>query len=186
LKVNKRLALGAAAVAAVGIAIPTFASGGPSAGGSAPCINAMTSQQDGTVTWTPSSLWPPNHKMKTITITYTAPSDISNDQSVITIGAITDDQVAPDGSELQGSGQPTDQQGADWSGTGNTNSGPEGTAVTTNAQVRAERSGTSKAGRTYTIQVMCGEQDAGAAMLNPNEQGTATVTVKVPHDQGNN
>jgi hypothetical protein len=146
-----------------------------------------TGQSDGTVTWTPMSIWPPNHKMQTVTISYTAPADVSGDQSTITIGTITDNQAAADGSdELNGSGQPTDQQGLDWSGTGHTASADEGTPATTTAQVRGERSGHDQAGRTYSIQVMCGESDGGAGAINPAEQGAATVTVTVPHDQGNN
>jgi len=186
-KVSKRLALGAAAVAAVGIALPATAGNGTHGDGSAPCVNMTTGQQDGTVTWNPTTVWPPNHKMQTVTISYTADADVPGDQSVITIGAITDNQAASDGSdELKGSGQPTDKQGLDWSGTGNTASADEGTPATTTAQVRAERSGTSQAGRTYSIQVMCGENDGGTGVMAPQEQGTATVTVTVPHDQGNN
>jgi hypothetical protein len=185
-KVSKRVALGAVAVAGIAMAMPASAGTGTHGSGSADCVNSM-GQKDGTVTWTPTTVWPPNHKMQTITISYTAPSDAPGDQSTIAIGMITDDQAASDGSdELNGSGQPTDQQGLDWSGTGNTASADEGTPATTTAQVRAERSGTDPNGRTYSIQVMCGEQDAGAAAVNPAEQGTATVTVTVPHDQGNN
>jgi len=186
-KVSKRTALAAAAVAAVGVAAPGFAAGGAHASGTAECVNATTGQSDGTVTWTPTSIWPPNHKMQTVTIRYTAPADVAGDTSTVTIGTITDDQAAADGSdEINGSGQPTGQQGLDWSGTGNSGSAPEGSPATTTAQVRAERSGHGQSGRTYSIQVMCGEQDGGAAAVNPAEQGMATVTVNVPHDQGNN
>jgi hypothetical protein len=187
-QLNKRVALGAAAIAAVAISVPASAGqGGTHGNGSAPCVNMTTGQQDGTVTWTPTSVWPPNHKMQTVTISYTAPSDVPGDQSTITIGMITDDQAAADGSdELNGSGQPTDQQGLDWAGTGNTASADEGSPATTTAQVRAERSGHDQTGRTYTIQVMCGENDGGTGAMEPTEQGTANVTVTVPHDQGQN
>lgn len=186
MKVNKRLALGAAAIAALGIAIPASAGQGTHGSNSAPCVTPAG--EDGTVSWSPTTIWPPNHKMQTVTITYTAPADATptGDTSTIVVGPITDNQAADDGSdELNGSGQPTDQQGLDWSGIGNSNSGPEGSPVTTTAQVRAERSGTSQSGRTYSIQIMCGEMDGGV-FANPAEQGTATVTVTVPHDQGNN
>ena len=184
MKVNKRLALGAAAVAAIAMAVPSFAGNGTHGNGSADCVNSL-GQKDGTVTWTPTTVWPPNHKMQTVTISYTAAADTPGDKSTITIGAITDDQAAADGSdELNGSGQPTDQQGLDWAGSGNSASAAEGTPATTTAEVRAERSGHDQTGRTYSIQVMCGESD-GAGAMTPNEQGTATVTVTVPHDQGN-
>lgn len=180
MKVSKRLALGAAAAAALGLAAPSFAASHNSGGGSAPCA-------DGTVTWTPSTLWAPNHKLQTIDIYYTAPADnpaLPGDQTTITVGAITDDQAAQDGSdELQGSGQPTDKQGLDWAGTGNSASSDEGSPAHTTAQVRAERSGTDQTGRTYSIQVMCSETNNGVPQ--PQDSGTATVTVTVPHDQGN-
>ena len=145
---------------------------------------------DGTVTWSPTTLWPPDHKMQTINIAYTD-TDNDGDTTAIAVGMITDNQAAADGSgELQGSGQPTAQQGLDWSGSGNmgTGSDPNGPAQTT-AQVRAERSGTDKAGRTYTIQVMCTDK-GGIDTNDPNEaniqMSTVDLTVTVPHDQGNN
>ena len=42
----------------------TPAPAAPSDPGSVDC-------NDGTVTWSPTTLWPPNHKMQTITINYT-------------------------------------------------------------------------------------------------------------------
>ena len=144
---------------------------------------------DGTVTWSPTTLWPPDHKMQTINIAYTD-TDNDGDTTTIAVGMITDNQAASDGtSELKGSGQPTAQQGLDWSGTGNMGNGsdPSGPAKTT-AQVRAERSGTDKAGRTYTIQVMCTDK-GGTDANDPNEAmmqtSTVDLTVTVPHDQGN-
>jgi len=181
-QVNKRLALGAAAIAAVGLAAaPSFAASHNSGSNTTACA-------DGTVTWTPNVLWAPNHKMQTIDIYYTAPADnpaVAGDQTTITVGAITDDQAASDGSgELQGSGQPTDKQGLDWAGTGNTATSDEGSTAHTTAQVRAERSGTDQSGRTYSIQVMCSESNNGVPMAQ--DSGMATLTVTVPHDQGNN
>ncbi len=134
---------------------------------------------DGTVTWSPTSLWPPNHKMQTITINY---SDTDNDGDMIGImvGPISDNQASSDGSdELKGSGQPTGSQGLDWSGTGNMATANDPGTATTTAQVRAERSGTSKDGRTYTIQVTCADMGG-----NENDMQTVNLTVFVPHDQG--
>ena len=177
MKVNKRLALGAAAVAALAVALPASAGQGTHGDGSTSCA-------DGTVTWTPTNIWPPNHKMRTIDIYYTAPSDLPGDQTTITVGMITDDQAAADGSdELNGSGQPTDKQGLDWAGMGNNNTTDEGQTAHTTAQVRSERSGTDATGRTYSIQVMCTESNNG--VMEPQDSGSATLTVTVPHDQGN-
>jgi hypothetical protein len=137
---------------------------------------------DGTVTYTPTTLWPPDHKMQTITISY-VDADSDGDSTSIAVGAITDNQAASDGAgELVGSGQPTAQQGPDWGGTGNMGKGSDpGTPATTTAQVRAERSGTDPAGRTYDIKVTC--MDVGGT---PSEMDMQTVDllVSVPHDQG--
>jgi hypothetical protein len=180
-KVSKRLALSAVALAGIAMAFPSSAA---SSGGT-----GSTACGDGTVTWSPTSVWPPNHKMQTVTINYTAPADSpsTNDTTTITVGAITDNQSASDGSgELNGSGQPTDQQGLDWAGTGNSATSDEGQTATTTAQVRAERSGRSKAGRTYSIVVSCNEMIGGTMPdPDPNSSGMATLTVTVPHDQGN-
>jgi hypothetical protein len=135
---------------------------------------------DGTITWSPTTLWPPDHKMQTITIQY-SDTDSDGDSIKITVGTISDNQVVG-GEELNGSGAPTSVQGPDWSGTGNNASASDPGTATTTAEVRAERSGTDKAGRTYSIQVMCNEN--GPTELN--QSGTATLTVFVPHDQGNN
>src|SRR5438874_9828223 len=111
------------AVLTVGALSPAGAAPHKSSGnGSTPC-------NDGTITWSPTTLWPPNHKMQTITVNYTD-NDGDGDSTAVTIGAITDDQVAADGSEAVGSGQPADQQGPDWSGTGNTGTATDpGTAT---------------------------------------------------------
>lgn len=178
MKVSKRAAIAATIVAAAGAVIPAaMASNNPQGGtGSGSCA-------DGSLTWTPDNIWPPNHKMQTIDIYYTVPSDdVSGDQTTITVGAITDDQAASDGSdELNGSGQPTAQQGLDWSGTGNSGTSAEGQTAHTTAQVRAERSGTDQTGRTYSIQLMCTESNG--MTMDPSGSGMTTITVTVPHDQ---
>ena len=178
---SKRTAFGAAAIAAIAFAVPSLATQGHQTGGTGTAACA-----DGTVTWNPTSVWPPNHKMQTVNISYTAPADNpdTNDTTTITVGMITDDQSAADGSdELNGSGNPN--EGLDWSGTGNSSSSPEGQTATTTAQIRAERSGTDQTGRTYSIQVMCSEQEGGSMMEDPSGSGMATLTVTVPHDMGN-
>ena len=167
-----------------GVALPVWASpGNPNQGGT-----GTVACNDGTVTYSPTTLWPPNHKMQTIDISY-SDTDNDGDSTSITVGMITDDQAASDGTdELNGSGQPTDQQGLDWAGTGNSGSGSDpDTPATTTAQVRAERSGRDKTGRTYDIQVTC--SDSGGVDPNePNEalqeMQTVDLFVTVPHDQG--
>ena len=148
-----------------------------------------TGCNDGTVSVTPDAIWPPNHKMVTVTITY-VDNDGDGDTTAIVVGAITDNQMT-NGVEDVGSGQPAAQQGADWSGTGNMGTGSDGGGnAQTTAQVRAERSGTDPSGRTYDIKVTCtdsnGSATAGAGegpMMS--EMQTVDLFVTVPHDQGN-
>lgn len=158
-----------ALVAGQAIAIPGARTGGT---GNISC-------GDGTVNWSPTTIWPPNHKMKTVTINY-VDNDNDGDHNTITVDAILHDQADSDGAnEVQGSGQPTEQQGLDWAGVGNTASADDPATATTTAQVRAERSGTLKTGRTYTITVTC-TQTGG----EENRTETVNLLVKVPHDQG--
>ena len=150
-----------------------------------------TSCNDGTVSVTPSTIWPPNHKMVTVTITY-ADTDKDGDSTMITVMSISDNETVG-GVELNGSGQPTAQQGPDWSGAGNTGSGSDPTSgsatpAQTTAQVRAERSGTGD-GRTYDIKVTCtdsGGTDAGDPSEATMQSQTVDLYVTVPHDQGHN
>jgi len=163
------------AILAVGVLTPAAAAPHKSSGTGSKACN------DGTVTWSPTTLWPPNHKMQTINIGYTD-NDNDGDTIGVMVGSISDNQAASDGSdELKGSGQPTDKQGLDWSGTGNMGSATDPGTATTTAQVRAERSGTSKDGRTYTINVTCSDMGGSS---NEMEMQTVQITVFVPHDQG--
>ena len=122
----------------------------------------------------------PSAKDVVLSIQY-SDTDSDGDSIKITVGTISDNQVVG-GEELNGSGAPTSVQGPDWSGTGNNASASDPGTATTTAQVRAERSGTDQSGRTYSIQVMCNENGP----TEVNQSGTATLTVFVPHDQGNN
>ncbi|TML77037.1 MAG: hypothetical protein E6G04_09475 [Actinobacteria bacterium] len=163
------------AVLTVGVLAPAVAAPHKSSGsGSTPC-------NDGTVSWSPTTLWPPNHKMQTITIGYTD-NDNDGDMIGVMVGSIHDNQSSADGSnELNGSGQPTDKQGLDWSGSGNMGMSTDPGTATTTAQVRAERSGRDKGGRVYTIAVTC--SDMGGSNMEMQMQ-TVNITVTVPHDQG--
>ncbi len=179
----KRLfaALGIVALIVAALGTSSAAPGHPRGGtGSVPC-------NDGTVTWSPTTLWPPNHKMQTITISY-SDTDGDGDSIMITVDMITDDQAMADGSEeLNGSGQPTDKQGLDWAGEGNSASASDPGTATTTAQVRSERSGRVKAGRHYDIKVTCNDMGGiDLADLNelPGQSQTVDLIVTVPHDQG--
>ena len=100
------------------------------------------------------SLWPPNHKMKDITVT--GVTDPNGYPVTVTITGIQQDEPVL--------------------GPGSGHTDPDGTGVgTTTAQVRAERSGTGT-GRIYFISFQA-QNDHGGTCTN-------TVDVYVPHDQG--
>ena len=99
------------------------------------------------------SLWPPNHKMKDITIS--GVTDPDGDTVTLMIDGITQDE-------------PTN-------GTGDGDTSPDGDGVGTDtAQIRAERSGTGD-GRVYEISFTADDGNGGMC--------TGSVTVGVPHDK---
>src|SRR5947209_17029487 len=111
--------------------------------GSAACGN-------GTVTWSPAVVWPPNHKLVPITISWTENkelADLGDSDNTLTANSV--DTVGVDD---KGAGQPSKKQGPDYSGVPQTSPAvADGQPATVTVYVRAERSGTDKAGRTYTI-----------------------------------
>jgi hypothetical protein len=130
---------------------------------------------DGEVTWSPTNLWPPNHKLNTIDIYYTDDDGDGDMTTVEVTGFDSSDGVGDD--EINGSGN-TDPDVVP--GAPGTATDPE--AAHTTADVRAERSGHSKDGRTYTLDVQC--TDSGGSDMEM-ESETVPITVTVPHDQGN-
>ena len=162
------LALGTLAVVGA-LAIPAGASRGshiPS-----PNQGTGTCRSSGDLTWSPLVVWPPNHKLVPITITWTEDDGDSDNNTVSVTG------VTPTGVDTKGAGSP--KNNPDYSPSTFPNSGtpqPDGTPATVVEYVRAERSGTDKAGRTYTIGVQCSD-DGGTS--------TTTIAVTVPHDMGN-
>ncbi len=100
-----------------------------------------------------STLWPPNHKMKSVTVT--GVTDPDGDPVSITITSIFQDE-------------PT-------SGLGDGDQSPDGAGVGTDtAQVRSERSGLGD-GRVYHIAFSAEDGRGGSC--------TGEVSVTVPHDQ---
>jgi hypothetical protein len=178
MKISKRAALGASALAAVAFAVPTLATPGSPAGG-----DGTIDCGDGTVTWDPSNLWPPSHKMQTINIGYTSgEDDATSDTSSITVDAITHDQFVTDQTtntteEQNGSGHTL----VDFDGIGHSGTATEGQEATTTASVRGERSGRDQTGRTYTITVTCKDYNEATGIASDTEMVDLTVTV--PHDQ---
>jgi hypothetical protein len=100
------------------------------------------------------SLWPPNHQMVTISIN--GIMDPDGDPIAITITHITQDEPV--------------------NGLGDGDTSPDGFGIgTSEAQIRAERSGTGN-GRVYAISFKAEDGKGGSC--------TNTVQVGVPHDQG--
>lgn len=143
---------------------------------------------DGQVVYSPTQLWPPNHKMRTITVTYIDSStagatqgDNDGDAESLTINSVTDNQVGDDDQGGHGCGTATQKQGSDWAFSTNTISGTDPATIATTLQVRGERCGKDKSeGRIYTINVTCGDGDSGTTS-NPT---TVDLNVTVPHDRG--
>jgi hypothetical protein len=159
---------GLAGLAALGIAAIAAAPAGAKGGGgsgTAACGN-------GTVTWSPAVVWPPNHKLVPITISWNESE--AGDSDTNTLYA---DSVTSVGVDDKGAGQPTAKQGPDYSGVPTSGSASDGSPASVTVYVRAERSGTDKAGRTYTINLRCDSGD--------DTEGNAMAVVTVPHDMGN-
>jgi hypothetical protein len=161
-------AVGAAAMLVIAVAPVALAKGKP-----APQPNQYTvACGDGTILVTPETLWPPNHKLKTIGISYVETTSDADTIS-LTINSITDNEIAKDpGTAGTPDGCGPDE--ADWvfDSTPVTNTDPNAAATT--VQVRAERCGNDKAGRSYDINLTCNNTDGST--------DTIDVPVVVPHN----
>jgi hypothetical protein len=104
---------------------------------------------------TPDVLWPPNRKMKTVTVTVDATDACG--PTTCRIVEITSSPTTP--------AKGKKKKGPDWAIKGDLT-----------ASLRAERSGQDRDGRTYTLTIECRDESGNAS--------TSQVTVLVPHDQG--
>jgi hypothetical protein len=119
-------------------------------------------------TLSPSTLWPPNHKMVPIKISVVAQDACCVDNWKI-ISVTSNETVAKARGKSNGK--------ANNSGNGSGNTSPDWTITGDHGlSLRAERAGTGT-GRVYTITVQA--QDCAGNLSEP-----ATLTVTVPHDQG--
>jgi hypothetical protein len=178
------LALAAAITAAlpasaVPVGVPGNGNGGGNGGGGDKSHGKSEAActDDGKVEWTPTSVWPPNHKYKTINITF-IDDDNDGDTITVSVDSASHNQIT-DGVESLGSGN-TDNDAVP---------GPPGSATDpddakTSAQIRAERSGLDQNGRNYDLVVTC--TDTGDESGDDEESETITITVNVPHDRGRN
>jgi hypothetical protein len=160
-------AAGAAAIVVVATAPAALAKGKP---GHQPNQYSVGCG-DGTVLVTPETLWPPNHKLVTIGITYVETTSDADTIS-LTINSITDDQTAADPGTVgtpDGCGPSKD----DWVFDSTPVSNTDPNAAATTVQVRAERCG-SLGDRHYDINLTCGNTDGSTATID--------VPVVVPHN----
>ena len=101
----------------------------------------------------PKILWPPNHKMVKVIVDAKV-TDACDENPQWKIVSVKSDQPTGDTTDIKITGDHT-------------------------VNLRAERSGKDKDGRTYTIKVVATD-NAG------NRSEPETVTITVPHDQGHN
>jgi len=113
-----------------------------------------TTPPDFTLSVTPTTLWPANHKMVLITPSWTV-SDICDDSPIVSLMSITMNES----DEAAGDGHTTDDIKIDDDGS---------------IYLRAKRSGTGS-GRIYTITYQAVDDSENVAV--------ASATVTVPHDQ---
>ena len=133
---------------------------------SEPCGSNGT---DGSVEWSPATLWPPNHKYVTVTITVLDTDDTDGDDVSLTTESATHDEAADE----TGAGN-TDTATDVTPAAAGPETGDSGDASLTH-DIRAERAGPGD-GRTYTIAYEATTDDGTDGCMG-------TVEVNVPHDQ---
>ena len=185
--VSKRTALAVAGVAAIAFAVPALAKP------TAPSEPSTCGNTDVQLSISQNMLWPPNHKMVPIQITATD-NDGDNDNVTVTLGMITnsDETDTSTGAEINGTGQPDASPAEDQQGSGQSKMFTDPGSAVFDISLAAERSGHDQgSGRTYSIPVTCTET-MGTDVNDTGEAGptgrmdSTTLTVFVPHDQGNN
>lgn len=120
------------------------------------------------LTWSRTSLWPPNHTLRDITITYADPDGTGLGVISIDIG-----QIAEYPAETNGAGDTSpDWEGANSIGAPVTDD--ETASPSAPVRLRAERSGHDSGGRIYVIPVTC-HHDAFPVTKN--------VCISVPHSR---
>lgn len=161
-------------LALAAVALGLLATGSPSSAGNSGIGTALCNNVN--ISYAPTTLWPPNHKMQTITITATDPdTSFDTDNFTITVNSIASNQTEGRG---DGCGKPTSKQGADWSGVGNTAGALNGGTAVTSAEVRAERCADIKGARVYDINIACTETN------DPGQTFHTDLFITVPHHHG--
>jgi subtilisin-like proprotein convertase family protein len=118
-------------------------------------VNDTEGPPVGPVSASPNSLWPPNHKMKDVTLTYDVGVDNCGGPVTCVVSSVTSNEPV--------------------NGDGDGNTSPDWEIVSpTLVRLRSERSG-GGTGRTYTITVRCTDARGNHTFR--------TTTVTVPHNQ---
>jgi hypothetical protein len=192
LRLSMLKAVSGVALLAIAVAPPAFAKPKDKSSGEFSVACLVGDANPATVTVTPATLWPPNHKMDGVIVSMSLDSDAASAVPVsLTISGITDDQASADDSGGAGCGKPTSKQGADWLPT-DLGSSPivlnGSLELTTDTlatdpgeiQLRSERC--ARLGtRTYEISVVCCDlTDAMNPVCDPSAE-TLDVTVKESH-----
>jgi len=134
---------------------------------------------DGLVTFSPIMLWPPDHKLTQIDISFAEPqpestTDTGPETLGIQVTGISSNQDTQDAAGKSGCG-PETGAGDDWVFDTTPVLGPAGddtATVSTSVQVAAERCTKLKTSRIYTIDVTCSDSDGTT--------DTAQLNVTVP------
>ncbi len=145
---------------------------------------STTPCNDGTVTATPTSLWPPNHKMRAVTLKYeeSGANEDNNNIIQLSVDSVTYDEFGSEHGKFR-------KDNPDFTGVGNKDLGIDTTdgsdPATVTIQLRSERFGHDRDGRTYTIGVTCSDLGFGTSGVptvgDTADSNTATITVTVPH-----
>jgi hypothetical protein len=179
----RKVLIGTAVLMIGGLTLPK-ALASPSTASSTTCGGSNTDVQ---LTISRTVLWPPNHKMIPITITASDTDHEATGESVkVMIGTITnnDETNPPNAAEINGTGQ-TDVAPGDQTGSMQTQTFDDPGQVVFNIGLAAERSGhDTGSGRTYSIPVTCTESGSMGLPGTEDDMGSSTLTVFVPHDQG--
>lgn len=175
-RVEEVLIAGALALAAGPLAVAGWASAEPA---NPQRLSGATSCNDGTVNWSPTQLWPPNHKPQSIAIFYNENGgDGDGDTIGVTVKSV---RAFPANTDASGAGHTSPDSSYDAS---TEKTAPDtGTAYAGTLKVLSERSGHDIGRRTYVIQVECSDSGGSDVTEMGGETQDVMICVSVPHDQ---
>ena len=145
----------------VGLGVHTITvTGVDAAGNSSSCTTTFTVTDDtdptiNSASASPDELWPPNHKMREVTVSVDVSDNCDAAVECVVTSAESDEPI---------NGQGDGNTSPDWEITGDLT-----------VDLRAERSGLGD-GRVYTINLLCTDDSGNTS--------TSSVEVNVPHDKG--